>query len=110
MPLGVPELIIILVVVVLIFGVGKLPEVGSGLGKGIREFKDSITGLTNSDSPKDAADQVAKKLEDGAGGVKAEVKEAKQEFDHAVSGESQNEQKPNEGVERRSEQAEEIKS
>jgi sec-independent protein translocase protein TatA len=37
--LGAPELIIILVIIVLIFGVGKLPEVGQALGKGIREFR-----------------------------------------------------------------------
>lgn len=42
--LGAPELIIIMVVVMLIFGVGKLPEIGAGMGKGIREFKDSIAG------------------------------------------------------------------
>jgi sec-independent protein translocase protein TatA len=37
--LGVPELLLILAIVVLVFGVGKLPEVGSALGKGIKEFK-----------------------------------------------------------------------
>ena len=37
--LGAPELIIILVIIILIFGVGKLPEVGSAFGKGIREFR-----------------------------------------------------------------------
>ena len=42
-PIGVPELIIILVIVVLIFGVGRLPEVGGALGKTIREFKSSVT-------------------------------------------------------------------
>lgn len=40
-PLGVPELLIIAFVVVLIFGVGRLPEVGGALGKGIREFRKS---------------------------------------------------------------------
>ena len=35
------ELIIILVIVLIIFGAGKLPEIGSGLGKGIRNFKKS---------------------------------------------------------------------
>lgn len=40
--LGVPELVIILVVVVLVFGVGRLPELGSGLGEGIRNFKKSV--------------------------------------------------------------------
>ncbi len=39
MPIGVPELAIILVIIVIIFGVGKLPEIGGALGKGIREFK-----------------------------------------------------------------------
>jgi len=37
--IGVPELAIILVIIVIIFGVGKLPEIGGALGKGIKEFK-----------------------------------------------------------------------
>jgi sec-independent protein translocase protein TatA len=37
--LGVPELIIILVIIVIIFGVGRLPEIGGAIGKGIREFR-----------------------------------------------------------------------
>ena len=37
--LGMPELLIILVIVILIFGAGKLPQIGAGLGKGIRNFK-----------------------------------------------------------------------
>ncbi len=40
--LGVPELIIILVIVVLLFGAGKLPQIGSGLGEGIRNFRKSM--------------------------------------------------------------------
>jgi sec-independent protein translocase protein TatA len=51
--LGPVELIAILVLVMLIFGVGKLPEVGSGLGKGIREFKDSISGRSGDDDRQD---------------------------------------------------------
>lgn len=39
--IGAPELIIILVIVVIIFGAGKLPEIGGALGKGIREFKEN---------------------------------------------------------------------
>ena len=34
-------MIIILVIIVIIFGAGKLPEIGSGIGKGIRNFKDA---------------------------------------------------------------------
>ena len=37
--LGMGELVIILAIVLIIFGVGKLPEIGAGLGKGIREFR-----------------------------------------------------------------------
>ena len=41
--IGVPELVIILVIVMIIFGVGRLPEVGGALGKAIREFRKSQT-------------------------------------------------------------------
>lgn len=40
--LGTQELIIILVLVLIIFGAGKLPQVGKSLGQGIRNFKDGI--------------------------------------------------------------------
>lgn len=40
--MGIWELLIILVIILIIFGVGKLPEIGSGLGKGIRNFKKSV--------------------------------------------------------------------
>lgn len=40
-PLGIPELIIILFIIVLIFGATRLPEIGRGIGKGIRNFKEA---------------------------------------------------------------------
>jgi len=40
--LGLPELLILLAIVVLIFGVNKLPRLGKGLGEGIKNFKDSV--------------------------------------------------------------------
>jgi sec-independent protein translocase protein TatA len=40
--LGFPELLIILAIVVLLFGVNKLPRLGRGLGEGIKNFKDSM--------------------------------------------------------------------
>jgi sec-independent protein translocase protein TatA len=40
--MGWQELIIVLIIVVIIFGVGKLPEIGSALGKGIKNFKKSM--------------------------------------------------------------------
>ena len=39
--IGIPELIIILVIILIIFGAGKLPEIGGGLGKAIRNFRDA---------------------------------------------------------------------
>ncbi len=43
MPLGPTELIIILVILLLLFGAKRLPELGKSLGGGMREFKDSVT-------------------------------------------------------------------
>lgn len=42
--LGVPELLVILFIVLIVFGANRLPEIGSGLGKAIRGFKDATTG------------------------------------------------------------------
>jgi sec-independent protein translocase protein TatA len=41
--IGMPELIIILVIILIIFGAGKLPEIGAGMGKAIRNFKGATT-------------------------------------------------------------------
>ncbi len=49
-PLGVPELLIILLVIMLIFGAKRLPEIGSSLGKGIRTFKSAVTGEDDKES------------------------------------------------------------
>jgi sec-independent protein translocase protein TatA len=50
-PLGWPEIIIILVVLLLLFGAKRLPEMGRSLGRGMREFKDAVT---SSEPPKPA--------------------------------------------------------
>lgn len=39
--LGIPELLIILFIVILVFGASRLPELGRGIGKGIKNFKDA---------------------------------------------------------------------
>lgn len=49
--IGVPELLIILVIIVIIFGVGKLPEIGSALGKGIKNFKKSVSNDSDATNP-----------------------------------------------------------
>ena len=55
-PVGTTELIIILVIVVLVFGVNKIPQLGKGLGEGIRNFKSSIKEIS-ADSDKKPSDQ-----------------------------------------------------
>jgi sec-independent protein translocase protein TatA len=46
------HLIFILLIVLILFGPGKLPELGKGLGKGIREFKDALRGGLEASSDK----------------------------------------------------------
>jgi len=59
--IGMTELIIILVIVLVIFGAGKLPEVGSALGKGIKNFKSSVNDSREDKSVKgDIEDKVKK--------------------------------------------------
>ncbi|MCK5695577.1 MAG: twin-arginine translocase TatA/TatE family subunit [Desulfobacula sp.] len=57
--LGMPELIIILVIILIIFGAGKLPEIGAGLGKGIRNFKKGATDAKVEDK-KDEPEKIEK--------------------------------------------------
>lgn len=51
--LGVTELLIILVIIVLIFGAAKLPQLGRGIGEGIREFKKSAKEAGGDDDKKE---------------------------------------------------------
>ncbi len=55
--LGTTELIIILVLVMIIFGAGKLPQVGGALGKGLRNFKDGVKE-GNEEQPEKEKDKI----------------------------------------------------
>ncbi|MGN6186362.1 MAG: twin-arginine translocase TatA/TatE family subunit [Thermoanaerobaculia bacterium] len=50
--LGLPELLVILVIVVVIFGASKLPQLGRGLGEGISNFRDGLKGKDEKSLPK----------------------------------------------------------
>lgn len=50
--IGMQELIIILVIVLIIFGAGKLPEIGAGLGKAIKNFKSATSEAEKKDPEK----------------------------------------------------------
>ncbi len=53
--LGATELLLIIVVIILIFGAGKLPQIGGAIGKGIREFRRGISGKQTSKAAKPEA-------------------------------------------------------
>jgi len=50
--IGMSELIVILIIVLIIFGAGKLPEIGKGLGKGIKNFKNAVAGNDEEEAAK----------------------------------------------------------
>ena len=52
--IGLQELLVILVIALVIFGPSKLPQIGSGLGKAIRDFKKGVSGDENEESGGDA--------------------------------------------------------
>ena len=49
--LGVPELLLILLIVIIIFGANKLPQLGRGIGEGFRNFKESMKTGEEKDKP-----------------------------------------------------------
>ncbi len=49
--LGLPELLVILLIVIIIFGANKLPQLGKGLGQGLRNFRESMKGDEPSPPP-----------------------------------------------------------
>jgi sec-independent protein translocase protein TatA len=52
--IGFPELVVILVIALLVLGPKKLPEAGRAMGRGMREFKDSISGVSADDDERPA--------------------------------------------------------
>lgn len=71
--LGLPELLLILVIGLVFFGPGKLPDVGKAIGKSMREFKTAL----NTDEPEAKTEATTEKAKDEA--VAAEAKEQKNE-------------------------------
>jgi len=65
--IGVPEIILILVIIMIFFGVGKLPDVATGLGKAVKNFRKAQRGDLEEEEkapiPVKGADKVAKRLQ-----------------------------------------------
>ena len=59
-PLGIWEILAILVVILLIFGARRLPEIGSSMGKGIRTFKSALMGDDDKQQPQEPPPPAAK--------------------------------------------------
>ena len=58
---GTPELLAILVIVLIIFGANKLPQIGEGVGKGIQNFKKNATGKEEIDASPKGPEQISDK-------------------------------------------------
>ncbi|HEY6962220.1 MAG TPA: twin-arginine translocase TatA/TatE family subunit [Gaiellaceae bacterium] len=64
---GFPEILLLGLVALLVFGPKRLPEMGRGLGKGMREFKDSVTGTSASEiAPVTQAPVVVEEMKEAA--------------------------------------------
>jgi sec-independent protein translocase protein TatA len=61
---GMGEIILILVIILIIFGVGKLPQVGGAIGKGLRAFKKAQSGEDEEEEKKSATTSSQKKTDD----------------------------------------------
>ncbi len=55
--IGTPEIIVIVLVILLLFGGRKIPELMRGLGKGVKEFKDASSGLAEDEEKPDNKDE-----------------------------------------------------
>lgn len=75
--IGVPELILILVVALIIFGPGKLPEVGKSLGKTIREFRRSSRDMV--EDVTESAKEIKEEVQEASKALKEESKALKEE-------------------------------
>lgn len=49
--LGVPELVIVFLIIIVLFGASRIPHIGKGLGEGIRNFKKGLKGVEGEDEP-----------------------------------------------------------
>ena len=54
--LGAPELFIVLAIIIVVFGVGRVPEIGGAMGKAIRSFRNGISGKDGEATPSEVVD------------------------------------------------------
>jgi sec-independent protein translocase protein TatA len=71
--IGLPEILVVLVIALIVFGPKRLPELGRSLGKGIREFKGSVSGEDEDDEDRQMRELHQSKAEAEAEAVEGEV-------------------------------------
>jgi sec-independent protein translocase protein TatA len=69
--IGLPEILVVLVIALIVFGPKRLPELGRSLGKGIREFRGSVSGENEDDD-----DQEMRKLQQSKAEAEADAVES----------------------------------
>ena len=72
--IGLPEILIVLVIALIVFGPKRLPELGRSLGKGINEFKSSVSG-EDEDEDEDEDDKEMRELHQSKAAAEAEAVE-----------------------------------
>lgn len=71
--IGLPEILVVLVIALIVFGPKRLPELGRSLGRGIREFRGSVSGDKEDDEDRDMRELHQSKAEAEAEAVEGEV-------------------------------------
>ena len=74
--IGVPELLLILVIGLVVFGPGKLPEVGRAMGKGLREFKKATSAITEDEEDSKKIEKIAVKEKDEVASADEQAKKS----------------------------------
>ena len=91
MGIGFPELMIILVIIMIIFGAGKLPEIGSAFGRSIKNFKSSMKEAQEEEETAQVEEGKQGAIEGGAEEGKAEEDMTKEEKEAAIRKKAQEE-------------------
>ena len=93
MGIGFPELMIILVIIMIIFGAGKLPEIGSAFGNSIRNFKKSMKDAEEETQELSESTDAAKEVTEGAKEVTEGDSEEPQTAENPVASTTESEDK-----------------
>jgi sec-independent protein translocase protein TatA len=88
--IGIPELLVIMVIALIVFGPQRLPEIGRSLGKAIRDFREMSAGFTSEwEELSKELGEAASEVQEGVKGMEAELEALNQEVERASQLEQQ---------------------